>query len=450
MRRIAISYGFPLVLIAAFAGLMVFAFTKLVSIERDMRVEATENMLWVIHQAQVAALDLDVELARTLAGNGNGEIAMRYDVLLSRIEILRAGPQRRYLGVLGMEERFGELAAAIHAVDETVNAIGPGDDSAVAEVAATLAPFNTFLGRAATRAMVQQWDELGARLDLYRSAVWQIIASVLAITAIGGFISYRLIVALHRARLAADLEQTLEQERTMSAYYRSFAAMMSHQFRTPLAVIDSSMQRLVRRSDKVSPEEVAERAGKTRGVIRRLTRLVETTLDAARFDSGQVEARAETLDLTALVEGVCGRWQEQAPTRRIEIVRPPGGQEPVVQCDAELVEHILGNLLSNADKYSHPDAPVTVTISLSDDEAHCAVADAGIGIAADEMPMLFERFYRASTAAGTPGTGIGLNLARNLARLQGGDVTAVSREGEGSIFTLHLRRPAPALLEAAQ
>ena len=107
--------------------------------------------------------------------------------------------------------------------------------------------------------------------------------------------------------------------------------------------------------------------------------------------------------------------------------------------------------MSNAIKYSPSGRPIRVQVGTADETAWCAVADQGVGVPEDEVPRLFERFFRASTASGVPGTGIGLNLSRSLARLQGGDVTVESRAGEGSIFTLTLpRAQTDALAEAAE
>ena len=238
-------------------------------------------------------------------------------------------------------------------------------------------------------------------------------------------------------RAAIELEKALERERGVSEFYRGFASMVSHQFRTPLAIIASSMQRLVRRGDKVTAEEIAQRAAKVRSGIARLTRLVESTLDAARLDTGQIEVKSAACDLAELVRMICERESEGMPERELSMVVEPGALV-LAQCDPALVEHAVSNLVSNAIKYSPADTPIEIRIGIDGERVLCAVSDRGVGIPAGEVPRLFERFFRASTASGVTGTGIGLNLSRSLARLQGGDVTVETREGEGSTFTLHL------------
>lgn len=452
MWRRVIAHALPLSMIAALAVLLVFALVTLATIERDMRVEASENMLWVLSQAQRASLRFDAAVARSVDGVEQADLGLRFNVFLSRLDILSDGPQARYLDSLDLGMPFEAFTRQIPALEQFVIDAQGGDRSAAARIHEVLSPLNTYLGHAANAAMVAQWDELGSRLDEYRKAVWQIIGSIVGIMVIGAFLSVRLLYALREGRRTVELERSLENERSASEFYRSFASMVSHQFRTPLAVIDSSMQRLVRRGDRVSQAEIGERANKVRAAIKRLTRLVEGTLDAARIDSGQVDMITDTHNLGDLVRAVCARWRENARQRKIDVVYDETLESAaaLARCDPALVEHIISNLISNADKYSPSDSIIEVRVGMAEQTAFCSVRDHGAGIPSAELPHLFERFYRASTASGTTGTGIGLNLARNLARLQGGDVTVESVSNEGSIFTLHLPRANRGLLSAAE
>ncbi len=240
----------------------------------------------------------------------------------------------------------------------------------------------------------------------------------------------KLLVALH------DLERAFAREHDAAEFYRGFAAMVSHQFRTPLAIIDSNVQRLVRRGHDVTPAEVAQRAERIRASIRRLTDLVESTLNAARLDAEQIALEGDTHDLRALVAAACERQREASPERTLHQELPP---EPVsAWCEPVLVDSILSNLLSNALKYSPAESMVTVSVGRTGDRSWCAVHDKGVGIPADETARVFERFYRASTAGDVRGTGIGLNLAQALAQRQNGEITVTSEAGEGATFTLWL------------
>ncbi|MCV0396318.1 MAG: HAMP domain-containing histidine kinase [Rhizobiaceae bacterium] len=434
-------------IIAALAVFLGVALVKLTEIERNMRINAAENMLWVIYQAHVASLRLDSEIVRGTNGAQDTDVERRFDVLVSRLTLMREGPQYRYLETLGLDREFLSLSDAAIDMGRAYGDPPAGGAAFPVQAHETLQRLNAWLARAANAAMVREWNAIGERLDSYRHALWQVLAAILGIMISGAVLSIRLVSTLRRVRsaerslrAARELEKELERERAVSRFYRDFASTISHQFRTPLAIIDSSMQRLSRRGERVTATEIAERVGRVRTATRRLARLVERTLDAARLDTGQIEVHLQSFDLVGLVRGICERHREHTPGRRINFVAAgrSGSAEICTRCDPVMIEHIVDNLISNAVKYSPPDKPVEVRVEAHDGAALCSVRDEGVGIPAREMPRLFERFFRASTASGVPGTGIGLNLARNLARMQGGDIDVETCEGAGSTFTLRL------------
>lgn len=234
-------------------------------------------------------------------------------------------------------------------------------------------------------------------------------------------------------KAAHALQSALDRERQTTSAYRSFVSMISHQFRTPLAIIDSSAQRLMRRGLQIPEEELETRISKIRSAITRLTRLVESVLNAARIDAGQIEFNPRTYDLLELVADACERQRELSPRATITLVTPSFPVEVV--CDVILIEQVVSNLLSNAVKYSGNTVSVEVAVTVEEDRIRCSVRDWGVGIPADELPRIFDRFYRARTATGIAGTGIGLDVARQIMQMHGGDIRAESREGEGSVFT---------------
>ncbi|NYT84991.1 sensor histidine kinase [Pollutimonas harenae] len=245
-------------------------------------------------------------------------------------------------------------------------------------------------------------------------------------------------IAMHRDHLeelvharTQELDAALERERATAELYRNFGTMVSHQFRTPLAIVDSSLQRLVRRGEKLSLAEVRERSGRAREAIKRMAKLIECTLDAGRLDAGQVEVHNQLCDLALLATGICGQQRIATPDRLIEITLPEEGS-PFVNCDPTHVEHILNNLLANAIKYSDAKSPVHMDVRCTDDKVECAVTNQGtLACIEDSEPdVLFTRYFRGDNAKGHTGIGIGLYMARALARLQDGDVRLVQdREG---------------------
>ncbi|GAW36248.1 sensor protein KdpD [Roseovarius sp. A-2] len=235
-----------------------------------------------------------------------------------------------------------------------------------------------------------------------------------------------------------DLDSALRRERSAADLYHDFAAMVSHQFRTPLAVADSALQRLIRRGPRADAREMAERAGRARTAIAGLTRLVDSTLDAARLDAGQIGAHREECDLNEIMQIACKHQRDAAPDRRIETRQAPPGQATVF-CDPALAEQILENLLSNADKYAVPETTLFVTLHGDGESLFCDVHNTANPIPSKDRARLFERNHRGSNSVGVAGTGIGLFMARTLARMQDGDVILLS-DDDGVTFRMTLPR----------
>ena len=235
---------------------------------------------------------------------------------------------------------------------------------------------------------------------------------------------------------AQALEQALLKEQELNEMQRQFVSMASHEFRTPLAIIDSSAQYVSRRIKKLSHEAIAENLETVRGAVRRMTNLMESTLSAARMDAGKLSMKSADCELRKLVEEVCHQQQRLTARHRFRVEL--GELPDVIQGDHGALELVFANLLSNAVKYA-PDAP-DITISGWQDGAFACVSvkDQGIGIDADDLEQLFSRFFRAKSATGIAGTGIGLNLVKRLVESHGGEIKAESAIGDGSTFTVRL------------
>ncbi len=457
------AFVLPGLAILAFATFLGFALVRMAQVEQDMRINVDENMLWVITQAQVASHRLDSAVHRHRLGYPEADPQLRYDILSSRMVLLGEGPQRRYLERLGFAETLEDLFIRLHTIEASMETLTPLNPAASEAIQEALAPMAGQLNRIANAVMVEEWEALGARLDAHRDGMVQAIASVLGILVSGLLLVALLIINLRQRRTAqhelashrdqleeeisrhisryketADaLARSLDRERGVSEFYRSFAAMISHQFRTPLAVIDSGLQRLLRRGDRMTPEDRQQRYPRLRNAVAHMTRLVESALTAAQLDGGQVAATTTSCDLASIAQQVCQFQTEAAGTRRITL--DPADSPPLnVVCDRALLEQILANLVSNAVKYSPPDTPITVRLDHDNENASCQVQDRGIGIPEEDLPRLFERFFRSHNVEQAPGIGLGLNIARHLARLHRGDIRVASREGEGTLFTLTL------------
>ncbi len=425
----------------AFAVLLVFALIRLLDTEAEIRRSQGDNMLWSISQAQSAALLLDVAVSqKSSIPDSEVDIARRYDVLLSRLALLTEGPQARYMEELGMGESLARQDSAIRALETELHTLSLGDATVALSIHELLETLSRDLGRAANRSMVKHWDATGARLDRQQAAIIQVIVSILGIIALGIFLS---VMMLRTMAERQRIRMSLSRERESAELYRSFVGLVSHQFRTPLAVIDSSMQRILRSGDAMDQAEIERRALQVRSEVRDLTRLIEATLEVIRLDTGQVAMKPRNCDIAALLERVKARQLTETPDRAIDIVI---GDEvpPSFVSDPFLAEQVLTNLVSNAVKYSPETETVLIGVRAENRQICFSVQDQGIGIPAEEQDKLFGHFFRASTAQEVPGTGVGLSISAQLAELLGGRLDFVSTAGIGSTFTLRLPDEWPA------
>jgi signal transduction histidine kinase len=209
---------------------------------------------------------------------------------------------------------------------------------------------------------------------------------------------------------------------------RRFTSDVSHELRTPVAALVSEAEVLASQLGRM-PDEARRAAELMVADVARLRRLVEDLTTIARLDTGREPVRRERFDLGALVRGaVTSRGWDQ-------LVRI--GSEPVeVESDRSRVDRIAANLIVNA--LEHGDGDVTVVVGRDDDTAFVEVSDHGPGIEPEQLVHVFERFFRGDAARAGPGSGLGLSIARESARVLGGDVEASSERGVGSRFTLRL------------
>jgi len=247
---------------------------------------------------------------------------------------------------------------------------------------------------------------------------------------------------------ATMLRDRLVEEQRLMLLQRNFVSMASHEFRTPITIIDGHAQRLIRMKDRVSPDDLAERARKMRSAVRRMTHLIENLIDSMRLIDGDVTLyfHPASLDIGALLHEVCLLQREIAPQAQILETLP--AHAVTLVADANLLFQVFSNLLSNAIKYSPAGGLINLVLEPRETEVIITVRDRGMGIPASDHPRLFERYYRASNATGMVGTGLGLYLVKTVVELHGGEVRAESLEGEGSCFQVRLPLSLPSQAQA--
>ncbi len=233
------------------------------------------------------------------------------------------------------------------------------------------------------------------------------------------------------------LERAFAQQERAAAQQRQFAADASHELRTPLTIIKGDLDVLLRR--RRTPDEYEEVARGVDDEVTRLGRLVEDLLTLARADSGQAELAREFIYLDALVDDVVTGLRRLAGAKGVAIETRLEPDVAVIGDPARLRQLAL-NLLGNAVKYTPSGGRVHVTLIGEGDRARLEVGDTGIGIAPEDLPHIFDRFFRADKARARAegGTGLGLSIARWSAEAHGGRIDVRASPERGAVFTVTL------------
>lgn len=236
-------------------------------------------------------------------------------------------------------------------------------------------------------------------------------------------------------RLAVTFNAMLASLERASEAQRRFVADASHELRAPLTAIQANLELLERRPD-MPPAERQEAVSEATRETQRLTRLVADLLTLARADAG-VPLRRRRIELDQAVMEAFGEARHLARGQRLEVQ----SLEPAtVEGDPDRLKQLLLALLDNALKYTPAGGQVTLGLRRNGVAAEVSVRDNGVGIPAEDLPHVFDRFYRADPArARDPGgTGLGLSIARWIARQHGGDVALTSAPGSGTTATIRL------------
>jgi signal transduction histidine kinase len=218
-------------------------------------------------------------------------------------------------------------------------------------------------------------------------------------------------------------------------------ALLAHQLMTPLSTISTLAQGMMRRTTRLSTDDIQERSDKIWRASLRLHELIETILSYTRINAGALNLSLRVFNLDALVRRVCQEHQKQEPSRSFhtDLKDLPD----VFVGDPVLLEQALAIVLSNAMKYSPVDRPITVRGSKRKNQVTIEVADQGIGVPKADLPYLTQPFFRGRNAQHLPGTGLGLSLVSHILRLHGGSVQIKSREGSGTTLQLTLPDEVP-------
>lgn len=243
------------------------------------------------------------------------------------------------------------------------------------------------------------------------------------------------------AAFVVEVNRDVTDRKALERTHEDFLAAASHDLRNPLGAVTGQAQLLRRRLLRDGPTDVDRLLAGVSAIdatANRMTTLIDELVDVARLRAGQpLDLRLGPVDLVALVRLCADHYGRASGRVRIEAAAPVVGV-----WDERRLERVIANLLTNAIKYSPDGGEIVVRVDHEEEDGRpCAVvsvADRGVGIPAEDLPRVFERFHRGANVGGIAGTGIGLAGARRIVEQHGGTIAVASREGDGSTFTLRL------------
>jgi PAS domain S-box-containing protein len=249
-----------------------------------------------------------------------------------------------------------------------------------------------------------------------------------------------LIDVTERLQIEHDMRASLARERELSELKSRFVAVASHEFRTPLAAILSSIELLDDYGARLPDDERREIVGQIKSAVARMNKMVDQVLVTSRLESGSFAFEPRPRNIPDLMVEVAAEMDQAHRQSSRIAVRCDGIDRPRL-VDAKLISHILVNLLGNALKYSPPDSAVTCTATVEGDRLRFAVTDKGIGIPPADLPRLFESFHRGTNVGNVQGTGIGLHIVKECVQLHRGTIAVESVVGRGATFHVDVHAP---------
>jgi PAS domain S-box-containing protein len=231
------------------------------------------------------------------------------------------------------------------------------------------------------------------------------------------------------------LEEALEAEKELNELKNRFIAMISHEIRTPITTIVSSIDLLETYSERLNEEKKKRINGRMMGASHRIIELIEEVLLMSKADAGKMHAEYGDVDLKALIQSTVDS-QKSANLKQHNLELTINLHDDIVYSDERLLSHILNNLLSNAGKYSPTESTVRLTVGETEAHMKMSVEDEGMGIDEKYLARIFEPFFRTREVFDIEGTGLGLPIVKGSAEAMGGIVEVTSKKGEGSTFTV--------------
>lgn len=280
-------------------------------------------------------------------------------------------------------------------------------------------------------------------IDILKDYKEVVIATIILLISLIIVIIVLVLYMIKRLHYEKELLKAKELAENTNKAQNNFISNISHELRTPIAVIMSSNQLLELNINKEKSNYFESNVQKT-SIIKqncnRLIRLTNNIIDIAKIDSGFMNLKTKNIDIVFLIESIVNSVVPYAATKNIDIVFDTNEEEVIMSIDPDKIERIILNLMSNAIKFSKENTNIYVTVEKSEDTLMCSVKDTGIGMEKKHLENIFERFTQIDDimVRKNEGSGIGLSLVKSFINLHGGDIKVKSSVGEGSEFTVYL------------
>ncbi len=241
-----------------------------------------------------------------------------------------------------------------------------------------------------------------------------------------------------------ELREALRQEQEMRKMQNEFVALVSHEFKTPLQIIDSTREIIARKLRNFNfGDDSFERAlERIKSGIQRMNGLINSTLNLARMESGdgKIKIDFQSFDLKAFVSDLIEKNRGLALNKQIRFLVKIDDLPSAFSGDQKLLEHAINNIISNAIKYSKTNSVIKILAKANQAKIALRVADKGIGIPKEDLANIGQKFFRAKNTLSVAGTGIGLYLTRHFIELHGGEVLIESEQDVGTSVTVTIPR----------
>jgi two-component system phosphate regulon sensor histidine kinase PhoR len=238
---------------------------------------------------------------------------------------------------------------------------------------------------------------------------------------------------------ALVLLQDLTELRNLQTMRRDLVGNISHELRTPIAGIKAMAETL--QDGAIDDKETArDFLARIEEEADRLTQIVTELTQLSRIETGQAELKIESVNLNALIDDVLAEMSPLAERQQVALSTELSPDLLLIQADKDRIRQTIINLVHNAIKFNKPAGRVTISTDYDNNSVNVSVSDTGIGISKEDLPHVFERFYKADKARTGGGSGLGLAIAKHTVQTHGGDIRAQSEEGKGSVFSFSLPR----------